>query len=174
MAAVGLYALPTEARDPMTMWAKQTLQPIVQPYILLTSQWQQWNLFSPDPLQRVVTYGIDLDRDGRWERIRSFTPGMESTFRHAAQFKLFGRLLEGNANTLPLVDRFLQLQCVEYHLAAGSRIRLVYHWYILPHPPRALSIAEWSQLHPQPMTFIGSEILCGWPSGTGIYRAFSS
>ena len=173
MASVAVYALPWEASDPLTNAVRAVILPIVRPYILLTSQWQQWNLFSPDPLQRVVTYTVEIDRGNRWEPVHTIAPGFVSTFRHASEFKFLGRTLEGNKTLLPVVDRFLQAECRDADLPASSRVRLLYHWYVLPHPVRALSVGEWSSYQPQINTFIGSEVLCGWPEGTGIYRALN-
>src|SRR5687768_11713294 len=70
MFAVVVYALPHDADDRLNTWIRSELKPIVRPYILLTSQWQQWNLFSPDPLRRVTAYDIQRnDREG-WTTIK--------------------------------------------------------------------------------------------------------
>ncbi len=172
MASVAVYALPWEAQGSLTSAVRAVLLPAMRPYILLTSQWQQWNLFSPNPLQRVVTYEVQMDDGDRWTTVRTIAPDFISTFRHATEFKFLGRILEGNDMMFPVVDRFLQAECSEADLPAGSRVRLVYHWYVLPQPSRALSVSEWSNYKPTVKNFIGSEVLCNWPYGTGIYRAF--
>lgn len=174
MAAVALYALPAVARDPLTLSLRRTLLPIVRPYVLLTSQWQQWDLFSPDPLGRVTTYAVDAERDGAWQRIETITPSTYSVFRHGTQFKLLMRLLEDYAAQSLLTERFLQSTCTQHALAPGTRVRLAYLWYLLPMTDLPLSLGAWERFAPAVNTFTGSEVLCGWPLGSGIFRPFSS
>lgn len=173
MAAIALYALPDAARDPLTVSLRTTLQPIIRPYVLLFSQWQQWNLFSPDPLRRIVTYRVEIDRGDRWEPIRTIEPGVYSTFRHASEFKFLGRLLEGARTTFPLVARFLERQCGELDLATGSHVRLTYLVSVLPLSRESLSVEQWGHLSVPVEIIPGSETLCGWPAHAGTYRPFS-
>lgn len=174
MAAVALYALPDATHGPFTNMLRERFQWVVRPYILMTSQWQQWNLFSPEPLRRVVTYGIDVDRGDRWERVLTIEPGTYSTFRHATQFKFFARILEGaSESSFPMIANFLEQQCRELALATGSHVRLNYMMYVIPLPPRALSVGEWERTAPVVTTYPGSEILCGWPHSAGVFRPFN-
>lgn len=174
MAAVGVYAIPTDATGAIPGWLRANVQPHVYPYILMTSQWQQWNLFSPDPLRRVMVYAVEADRGGTWEPVVTLGPGAFSTWRHAAELKYLGRLLEGGENQLPLVERFLHVQCREYRLRPGTHLRLVYHWYVIPWLENPLSVSAWQNVVPNWSSSIGSEILCGWPVGTGVLRPLSS
>lgn len=172
MAAVGLYALPDASQAPIVQLLRDRFQWVARPYILLTSQWQQWNLFSPDPLRRIVTYGIEADRGASWERILTIEPETYSTFRHASQFKFLARFLEGGASSSRLVVRFLEKQCEELNLASGTHVRLVYLVSVIPLPPRSWSVDEWRHVALSVETVPGTEILCGWPADTAIVRPF--
>ncbi len=170
LAAVAIYSLPDAANDGFSKGVR-SLQPVVRPYILLTSQWQQWNLFSPDPLRRTVTYVVEREEQSGWTQLESFDPTDASFFRHATEFKFLGRLLEGSGQ-LPLVEHFLRQQCDTHLLPSGTHLRLVYLHSMLPIPRRSLTPGEWANL-PLPVTaFAGSEILCGWPPSSGLLRAF--
>lgn len=171
IAAVAVYSLPDAARDSVTN-ALRTLQPYVRPYILLTSQWQQWNLFSPDPLRRTVTYAVEREQQGMWAEIAVFDPRSVSIFRHATEFKFLGRLLEGGKDQLPLIEHFLRAQCDAHLLPSGTHLRLVYRHAMIPVPGRALTPGEWAGLSLPVESFVGSEILCGWPTSTSLLRTF--
>ena len=100
VTAIGLYAIPMNTQDTTAKFLRDTvLQPFI-PYILSTSQWQQWNLFSPDPLRRVTRYYIQQKtEDDRWATLASFTPETYSLWRHANHFKLFIDMLEVDQDT---------------------------------------------------------------------------
>ena len=174
MAAIGLYALPSEAHDPLTETLRSHALPIVRPYVLLTSQWQQWNLFSPNPLRRVTTYRIEVDRDGKWEALRTLNAESFGFLRHATEYKNLSRILEGGEQTLPLIEHFLQRECTDADLPAGTHVRLMYDYYVLPRLTRSASVREWRDYVPAHTVAPGSEVLCGWPAGTGIDRPFDS
>lgn len=173
MAAVALYALPDGARDPLTQHLRFRLQPLIRPYILLFSQWQQWNIFSPDPLRRVTTYTVEIDRGEQWHTLTAITPEAVPWLRHSDTFKLIDRLLSGPASTIPAIDHFLRMHCTQHGLPPGTHLRLVYHTAVLPLPANVLAPAQWRALRQQLMPMDGSEILCGWP-GAGIGRSFPS
>lgn len=172
IAAVGAYALPDAAKDPLAVWLRGNVQPIVRPYILLTSQWQQWNIFSPDPLQRVTTYSVEVDHGDAWGTLQTWSPQTVSALQHAHIFKMLGRLLEGTSPTLPLIEHFLRVQCDDFNLPPGTHLRLAYQNGVLPRPMHVFSVRSWVAVRAPLHTIPGSEILCGWP-GIGIPRTFA-
>lgn len=149
MGAIGIYALPGDAKDGVTRWLKQNMSRIVSPYILTTSQWQQWNLFSPDPLRRVSEYTIEMQTGNEWEHLTTLKPGSFPWWRHAAQFKMLGSLLEWDAKRDEVIDRFLQLACQEHSLRQRTPIRLVYSFYVIPAHERMASVSWWWNWEPE-------------------------
>lgn len=148
--AVAVYAIPQESRDPVSSWFKNTILPKVANYVLITSQWQQWNLFAPDPLRRVTYYTIEQWNGQEWSLLQSLQPGTYSWWRHAAQFKVFERLLEeGNTWKVPLRQRYLTSFCQDFSLPQGTILRLVYHNYIIPREPLIRSVAWWNTFTPE-------------------------
>lgn len=130
--AIGIYALPLDAHDAVSTWARKAFLPLVRPYILLTSQWQQWNLFAPDPLRRVTTYEVQRLEAGSWETLERIEPGTYPWWRHAAQFKVFERILEERSeHREPLRRNFLSQYCKEEGMG-GSVLRLLYRIYVIP------------------------------------------
>ncbi len=69
MAAMAVYAIPDPADDPAARWMKDTLQPWARPYAYALSQWQQWNLFSPEPSRGETAYAVMMETADR----RQFT-----------------------------------------------------------------------------------------------------
>lgn len=160
MAAVGIYALPGDARDSLSLWTKQNLSQNISPYILATSQWQQWNLFSPDPLRRVSEYMLEIQQGTEWIHLTTLKPGSFPWWRHAAQFKMLGSLLEWDAKRDEVVDRFLQLVCQEHSLQSGTPIRLVYRFYVIPAHERMASVSWWWHWEPEVTVAPGLTTIC--------------
>ncbi len=159
--AVAVYPIPRDARDPIAMWVKLDLLPIVTPYMLITSQWQLWNLFSPDPLRRVTFYKIEAQSGDTWHEIETIQPGSFSTWRHAVQFKLMSNMLdEFSQNRAPLAGRYLHLKCEEYGLAEGTSVRLTYMYYVIPYHERRESRAWWDAWKPEMNEHIGFTTEC--------------
>ncbi len=160
MAAVGIYALPGDARDGLSLWIKQHGSGTVSPYILATSQWQQWNLFSPDPLRRVSEYVLEVQQGPEWIPLTILKPGSFPWWRHAAQFKMLGSLLEWDAQRDEVIDRFLQLTCREHTLAPGTSIRLAYRFYVIPAHERMASVSWWWNWQPKVTVAPGLMTVC--------------
>lgn len=144
MAAIALFAVPANAL-PMVGPARRALLPAVQWYAFSLSQWQRWNLFSPDPLRRVTTYRVDRLRDGRWELLQRFAPGSFARYRHAAWFKYFTNLLDDDAeDAVPVQERFLVYLCMHLALRPQTALRLTLERRVLPHHDRIADNAWWS------------------------------
>lgn len=155
MAAVGISSMPVEARDPLTPGLRRRLFPIVRPYLLATSQWQLWNLFSPDPLRRVSEHRIDRLEGGRWIPTKTWNRETIGFTKNADTFKLFERI-EGS----PLLwQRFLELQCTELLLRSGTPVRISQRSFILPQDD-ADSIGGWDHFEPQWYEEIRSDRVC--------------
>lgn len=150
ITAVGVYAIPQESQNPPSAWLKRNILPNVAPYILLTGQWQQWNLFAPDPLRRVTYYRIEQWDGWIWRSIAELKPGIVPWWRHAAQFKVFERLLEeGNTWKIPLRQRYVSFFCRDFSIPSGTPLRLVYLSYVIPKDPHIRSFTWWRSFTPQ-------------------------
>ena len=145
MTAVAVLALPWQALDPYAHWMSSHIGPYAAPYVYLLSQWQQWNLFSPDPLRRVTTYVVQVQQGKAWRDIAMIDNDSYPRWQHATHFKMFGEMLENDQDNyrIPIVERFLQSFCTPAGLPPGSVIRLFYHWYVIPIPDE--SIAKWAR-----------------------------
>lgn len=165
MTAVAVYAIPGESQSSIKKFLNEYVNPTVVPYLLITSQWQQWNLFSPDPLRRVMTYEIEIgngEPDG-WILTDNIEPGAFPWWRHAAQFKMLGTLLDGNTESdtqHSLAERYLQLRCQMYGLPDESPIRLTYRYYIIPVQEDSMSVDEWWHYEPEMFGYTGHETRC--------------
>lgn len=161
MAAVFIYSIPREANDTYAKWAREELLPGVTPYMFATSQWQLWNIFSPDPLRRVTAYRIEVREGTTWKELTTIEPYAYSFFRHAPHMKMMGNLLdEFSDNRAPYAGRFLQLTCLEYKVESQTPIRLVYRWYVLPLLKEPMTKSWWAEWQPTTTDTVGFTITC--------------
>jgi hypothetical protein len=146
MFAVAVYSVPRDSKDVFGLWAQIDLIPLVSPYMFVTSQWQLWNIFSPDPLRRVTSYRIEIRENERWRELITIEPDAYSIFRHSTRLKLMLNILDEFKNDrAPYAGRFMHLLCADYKLEQGTPIRLIYHWYVLPQLAELRSRAWWEQ-----------------------------
>lgn len=159
--AVAVYTVPRDAKDRYAQWIIAELIPDVTPYMLQTSQWQLWNLFSPDPLRRVTFYRVQTLDDETWTDVERIEPGHYSVWRHSTRFKMMGNMFDENAqNRGPLARRFLHLACREHGIAPGTNVRLLYEYYVIPYHTARQSRAWWDAWLPTPQQYVGFETLC--------------
>jgi len=161
MFAVAIYSIPRDAKDVFSQWSRIDLLPAVTPYMYATSQWQLWNIFSPDPLRRVTAYRIEIQKDGLWQHLLIVDPSAFSLFRHATQMKLMGNILdEFRDNRAPLAGRYLSLLCAEYQIASDTPIHLIYDVYVLPLLDTPHTVTWWRQWEPEPFSTLGFTTTC--------------
>ena len=98
--AVLAFSVPRVARDPVSAWARGGLLPIVAPYMFITSQWQLWDLFAPDPPRLVAAYRTEVGSQDGWRELTTVRPGTFSIWRHNARFQLMRNLLRDGVPTL--------------------------------------------------------------------------
>lgn len=149
MFAIGVYSIPRSANDPLSTWMLATFVRPVAPYLFWTSQWQQWNMFSPDPLRRVTFYTIDIQKNGRWETIERIAPDSLSLWRRATMMKMMGNLFDQDTNGRePFGGKLLELMCTKYEVPPNTPIRMQYEWYVIPAHPTLQPSAWWLQWNP--------------------------
>jgi hypothetical protein len=140
MTAVAVYSLPVEAQDPVSALLKRVVTPVVSPYLLVTSQWQQWNMFSPEPLHREGEYRIELYRDGAWTPLTTITSATVPWWRHGGELKMIRYLEDG----FPwLRSQYLLSLCRPLGLGPNDVIRLVVRTDMMPLGP-----PSWSDWQP--------------------------
>ena len=160
-AAVGLYAVPNEAPDRVSAWIRTHLTPRVTPYVLVTSQWQQWNLFAPNPLRRIVFYRIETQNAaGEWAYVASINAATYSPWRHSTRFKLLGQALEEGTTRPELAERAAQVLCREYGMDAGTRFRVWHEVTIIPYVHPSPDTEWWNTWTPQFEPTLAVETSC--------------
>ena len=161
MAAVGLYSIPDQANDRFSLWLQENVTHYVIPYMLITSQWQQWNLFSPNPLRRIVFYRVERENaDGEWAYVESINNHTYGPWRHATRFKLLGQALEEETNRPELAERAAQVFCGEYDIDPGKGIRIWHEITIVPYIHPSPSKHWWDQWTPVFEPSLAYETIC--------------
>lgn len=129
MFAVAGYLLPTKdtSFDP--------LRQIAVPYVLSLSQWQKWDIFSPNPLRRNSVYIIERNAGDRFEKAMIMDFVHLSWRERAKELKILGRLQDSWKTLLP---SYLLSLCRRTADARGTDVRLLVHTTILPSDLSAL------------------------------------
>ncbi len=159
MISIGVFALSPTASDPITNWLNANIRNDAKPYVLLTSQWQRWNLFSPDPLRRVTYYLIEVAEGAEWKRVGIIAPASYGWWRRASELKV-ARRLEDSETMLPLRERFLHRECRNVRLPPGTNIRLHRSYYVIPNTPELTSISFWRNFRPEWYDVIDATTSC--------------
>lgn len=133
MFAVAAYLLPTEYTDTVGRTMK-IMNRLSAPYVLSLSQWQKWDIFSPDPLRRVTDFRIESRVVDVWRTERVFTYDTLSWHERAKELKVLGRLEYGWERLIP---SYLSAACRELGIGS-SEVRLVAEYWILPMNLRSL------------------------------------
>lgn len=164
--AVGIFPVPRDAAAVIPTAMRRFLLPIVTPYMYGISQWQLWNLFSPDPIRRVTTYRIEAEGEDGWATITLIDEQSYGWRQHAITFKLLMNILSEFEVKTVMRRRFLALACREHALPEGTSVRLVYRSSVLPLLNAVPSNAEWRAYRPEQEESIGATILCPAPLPT--------
>lgn len=124
MSAVGLYLLNGTYSEPI-----RTLKAWTLPYVLLTSQWQKWDIFSPDPLRRVSSFRIESNVSGSYTTVLPLD-GMDiSWWRRTKELKILGRIRD---DWNKLTPQYLAYYCESIPGVEDADIRLHAKEYVLP------------------------------------------
>lgn len=121
MTAVLLYLLPNSGSK-IFRQAKN----VTRPYILILSQWQKWDIFSPNPVRRVSTFRIEENVGGRWHTLVMLDTKKIPWWQRNKELKVLGRLQEGWNKLAPsylgAYCRVLGVQNVNLRLVAHSTV----------------------------------------------------
>lgn len=157
MAAVGIYSLQNVNSQPVLRWLEQK-QYIVRSYMLATSQWQRWNLFSPDPLRRVIVMQVEAQTNEGWHTIRTIDFDHLSYFRRASELKVMRRMEEDNNEDLK--DIYLQDICRTDALRVGTPIRMMKQFHVVPKHETPQPVAVWRNWQPEWQLSADKETTC--------------
>lgn len=160
MCAIAIYCLPAEAHDRITEYLRVQGQPIVSPYLFWTSQWQQWNLFSPDPLRRVTDYVIQTKENGDWHDLMTLNADTLSWASRTREMKMLFNLEAGGASTAPVREAYLQIACEQYGIPVGTPLRFVFQTYVIPFTLTQVTLQDWQDYKPVKERTPDVEIVC--------------
>jgi hypothetical protein len=127
----------------------------------VSSQWQQWNLFSPDPLRRVTEYYID-SRDGdTWTQRMNISNSSIGYFRVADEMTIIRKFEELGQPLYPVFSQYLAAYCTPLGIKDGTDIRLRYRYAVLPKVNPGERLDWWNEWKPDWVEAIGPMIRCG-------------
>lgn len=145
MTAIFLYSLYNVEEVPVLEWL-YSKRPTVRPYVLATSQWQRWNIFSPDPLRRVIEMHIDQKIDGSWSTVNILNEHSVSWWQRAPELKITRRMEEEKMQ--PLQERYVHDFCRTQKIAEGTPMRLRKRWHVIPRNDEPQTRTWWNAWEP--------------------------
>ncbi|MDA1292777.1 MAG: hypothetical protein O3A81_03295 [bacterium] len=145
MSATFMYSLYHVDGVPVLEWLFEK-RTHIRPYVLATSQWQRWNLFSPDPLRRVIEMEFDQKTEGEWVNIFTLNEHNVTWFQRAPELKIMRRMEEENMR--PLQERYVHDFCKINSVPEGTEIRLRKRWHVIPGHDKTQSRLWWSEWQP--------------------------
>ncbi len=162
LCAVALYSIPHASRDPISQALRNNILPRVMPYVLVISQWQQWNLFSPNPLRRVIFYRLDRQiENDEWETVATIDDRAYGVWRHATRFKLFGQVFEEERDDLlPIREQAVRVLCREWAIEPGTRVRVWHLISVVPYIDPTPSREWWDKWTPTYEPSLAIETTC--------------
>ncbi len=159
MFAVAAYSLPLNIKTPFIVSVRERVRPMVMPYVFTTSQWQQWNLFSPDPLRRVTSYILQTEKEGTWTDFAMINRKTVPWSALSRELKLLNNIETGE-NFLPARKAVLQNYCRTLGLPVGTPLRFVFESYVLPQSPSPPSLAFWQTYVPEITRTPDADVRC--------------
>ena len=164
MAAVALYSIPDRATADVFVWLRDNVNPILTPYLLATSQWQNWGMFSERSVSRVVTHNVEVWRDGKWRPLAYLAFVDLPWWENEPETDLL-RSIESDGMR-PIRERYLLEICSQRSLPAGSYIRFSYRYFDMPLvDDRPLTLQEWMAWYPEWQTSPDNAVVrCPGPS----------
>lgn len=128
MTAVAFFVVPVSYPGGMGKIG-QALHDVSAPYVLSLSQWQQWNLFAPDPIRRVSRFVVDMRTNNQWVPTAFIDPTSRAFYEYPKLMKVLGRLETTHA---VLVEPFLLFYCQTEKVTQGKELRLRINYVVLP------------------------------------------
>ena len=146
MVAVGIYSLYTVDGYPLLEWL-DSKRKHVRPYVLATSQWQRWNLFSPDPLRSVIEMDFEMQVNGKWHLAYTLNQHTVSWWQRAPELKTMRRM--ENVNLDELREVYIQDLCKRRGIPPGTPMRVAKRWFVIPRNDKTQSREWWNAWYPE-------------------------
>jgi hypothetical protein len=175
MLAIALYSPTDTERKKVKTWfaSQEWYQPFkepyanayrwtVRPYVLLTSQWQRWNLFSPDPLRRVTNVSIEQLQNRTWQDVVVLEGGSMPWYRQAKELKLAGRI-DSSYQEDEFKEQYLQNVCRYQSLPTKTKVRWRKNYYVIPKNEPLHTADFWHNYEPDVTSEVLYETTCTKP-----------
>ncbi len=158
MAAVGIFSIQRVNRSGILPWLRIPDR-YLSPYILMTSQFQSWDMFSPDPTRRLKEIRIETMQNGTWSLSRLVDGKHLGSFKRAPELKYLD-MIQAYPSLKPLEEPYIQDVCRSDHLKPGTPIRMRIRRAVLPMPEDRNSIDAWRQWRPEWSEWIDHTTSC--------------
>ena len=160
MTAIAAYALPDTLKDvPVFKQFRNFVYPKTKAYVQITSQWQKWPLFAPDPLRRVIEFVVVAKVDGMWVETKRIASDTVPWWKHSSELKTIRRL-EKKDHYGPLREAYVHEVCRTQRLPAGTPMQLRVDWYVIPRNAKPQSAAWWREWEPEWSSRVEEETVC--------------
>ncbi len=133
---------------------------VAGPYLISLSQWQQWNMFSPNPSRIVVTMQVEKKvTDAMWQSIRVVDPEHLSWWQRSREIKMLYSL-GLDSGKAPLERFILPSECRLFGLPEGTQLRLILTRYLLPKGDAPRDKEFWKMFTPNSVHSIRDQYTC--------------
>ncbi len=122
--SIGIGSIPGGAKDPLSAALKLSFEPLTRPYLLFTGQWQNWNLFAPDPLRESLTFDIDFLQDEKKMASVPLAPESIPWMQRTYLLKIMRHLWNDGEMYPALRKEFLRSLCERWDLAEDMSLHL--------------------------------------------------
>lgn len=122
--SLGIGSIPSGAKDPLSEGIRMFFSPVTNLYLNATGQWQNWNLFAPDPARNTLTFEIDLTEGGMRKGTVALTPQGIPWMRRTALLKIMRQLWNDGDSYTAIRITFLQSLCKRWELPENTTLRL--------------------------------------------------
>jgi hypothetical protein len=127
MFAITVATVPYDAEGGFRKWIHAHLTPISRTYLLITSQWQTWNLFSPQSYNGNDGFAVQALSDQGWKVVYQIDKQL-SSWRLADELRVLRYMSGKDDRAHKLQERYLASYCVGLGLPVGTPVRLLFHW----------------------------------------------
>lgn len=129
MIAIFAMSTPEDSNAKAALFLRNTVRPVTDPYLFLTSQWQYWNLFAPNPTNWVTEYRIEALRGNAWETVTVISGPSLETWRRSDELKVLERMDEEGTDAMR--ERYLYDACGTYKIGYGTPARMIRRLQVL-------------------------------------------
>lgn len=146
-------------RSPATFMTKVgSASAVFRPYILLSAQHQDWNLFAPDPLLRVTEMSFEKIENGTGVVVRRLDGRSLGFFPRAPELRIMWNMLGPGYDQYK--DAYIQDLCRTEELPVGARVFIRRRQFDIPGFAAPLGIGFWRSWKPEWIQWVDFFTLC--------------